>query len=68
MNSFESKIAGVLVTGIDSGAARSVVPVGETPGYASRGTAKLVVCTRRPPESACSIRRAWELWTAKCEA
>ena len=33
MNSFESKIAGVLVTGIDSGAARSVVLVGEIPGY-----------------------------------
>ena len=33
LNSFESKIAGVLVTGIDSGAARSVVPAGEIPGY-----------------------------------
>ena len=32
LNSFESKIAGVLVTGIDSGAARSVVP-GEIHGY-----------------------------------
>ena len=32
LNSFESKIAGVLVTGIDSGAARSVVLAGEIPG------------------------------------
>ena len=36
LNSFESKIAGVLVTGIDSGAARSVVPAGEIPGYPRR--------------------------------
>ena len=33
LNSFESKIAGVLVIGIDSGAARSVVLAGEIPGY-----------------------------------
>ena len=33
LNSFESKLAGVLVFGIDSGAARSVVPAGEIPGY-----------------------------------
>ena len=33
LNSFESKIAGVLVTGIDSGAARLVVPAGEILGY-----------------------------------
>ena len=33
LNTFESKVAGVLVTGIDSGAARSVVPAGEIPGY-----------------------------------
>ena len=32
LNSFESKVASVLVTGIDSGAARSVVPAGEIPG------------------------------------
>ena len=51
LNSFESKIAGVLVTGIDSGDARLVVPAGEIPGYSSIRTAKLVVCTRLPPES-----------------
>ena len=33
LNSFESKSSTVLVTGIDSGAARSVVPVGKFPGY-----------------------------------
>ena len=33
LNSFESRTAGVLVNGVDSGAARSVVPAGETPGY-----------------------------------
>ena len=33
LNSFESKIAGVLVIGIDSGAARSVVLAGEIPGH-----------------------------------
>ena len=33
LNCFESKIAGVLVTGIDSGAARSVVSAGEIPVY-----------------------------------
>ena len=57
--------------GIDSGAARSVVPADEIPGSPVERTAKLVVCTRLPPESACSIRRnsiSWELWTAKCEA
>ena len=56
-NSFESKIVGVFVTGIDSGAARSVVPAS--------------VLRHRLPESVCSIRgnsRSWELWTAKSEA
>ena len=33
LNSLEPKTVGVLVTGIDSGAARSVVPAGEIPGY-----------------------------------
>ena len=33
LNSFQSQNAGVLVTGIDSGAARSVVHAGEIPGY-----------------------------------
>ena len=33
LNNFESKSSTFLVTGIDSGAARSVVPVGKTPGY-----------------------------------
>ena len=33
LNSFESKSATILVTGIDSGAARSVIPVGKIPGY-----------------------------------
>ena len=33
LNSFESTLAGVLVTGIDSGTARSVVPAGEIPGH-----------------------------------
>ena len=32
-NSFESRTAGVLVNGVDSGAERSVVPAGEIPGY-----------------------------------
>ena len=33
LNIFESKIEGVLTTGLDSGAARSVVPAGVIPGY-----------------------------------
>ena len=65
LNSFESKIAGVLVIGIDSVVARSVVVVGEILGYPVERDSRVL------PESACSIRgnsRFWELWTAKCEA
>ena len=68
LNSIELKTVGVLVTGIDSGAA---VLLARFLAILWRRTAKLVVCTRRPPESACSIRASsssWERWTERCEA
>ena len=46
LNSFESKTSGVLVIGIDSGAARSVVPTGEILGHpVERDSETSRVCT-----------------------
>ena len=53
LNSFESKIQGVLVTSIDSGAARSVVLTGEIPGYlVERDNETGHVCTSATTERA----------------